>query len=388
MTLDRIIEKLRHWRRPWLGGSEPLEIHRAVLEAIEAEAVAVGGGRHVFPYDRVEVKLLAATPGESARLDAVAQEGWDLAREVRQRLAARGVRFPETLAVAVQVTEERGPEFGDRRYAVVCRKPAAPAPPGESGGDASADDGRPGTPGPPVPTASATPPLQTADGAASPLGSMPASGPGGRPTSGSLPRPAAGSRPLLRLTVVKGQAARPSYDLAAERIFLGRLEEVLDAAGRVMRRNDVAFLEEGELSHTVSREHARIAWDAATQSYWLRDEGSAAGTVIFRTGRSIEVSRHDRRGVRLETGDEVYLGRAALKAEIAPRQVAPKADPVAAAPPAAAAPQQKMEPPDTLAKAEPAGPDAERSAAANVADPAATIGVHPLPAPAPDGEGI
>jgi hypothetical protein len=29
------------------------------------------------------------------------------------------------------------------------------------------------------------------------------------------------------------------------------------------------------------------------------------------------VSRHDRRGVRLESGDEIYLGRAALKVEIA-----------------------------------------------------------------------
>jgi hypothetical protein len=28
------------------------------------------------------------------------------------------------------------------------------------------------------------------------------------------------------------------------------------------------------------------------------------------------VSRHDRRGVRLESGDEVYLGRAAIKVEI------------------------------------------------------------------------
>jgi len=43
------------------------------------------------------------------------------------------------------------------------------------------------------------------------------------------------------------------------------------------------------------------------------DEGSASGTLLFRAGRSIEVNRHDRRGVRLDTGDEIYLGRAALK---------------------------------------------------------------------------
>src|SRR5262249_41362214 len=67
---------------------------------------------------------------------------------------------------------------------------------------------------------------------------------------------------------------------------------------------------------TVSREHARIAWDPESSAYWVRDEGSASGTLLFRAGRSIEVSRHDRRGVRLETGDEVYLGRAAVRVEI------------------------------------------------------------------------
>jgi len=86
----------------------------------------------------------------------------------------------------------------------------------------------------------------------------------------------------------------------------------------VKRRNDIAFLEEGELNQTVSREHARIAWDPETQAFWLRDEGSASGTLLLRSGRSIEVSRHDRRGVRLQSGDEVYLGRAAVRVEIGP----------------------------------------------------------------------
>ena len=126
-------------------------------------------------------------------------------------------------------------------------------------------------------------------------------------------------RPALHLTVLKGQAVREAYDLDADRIYLGRLEEVLDTAGRVKRRNDVAFVEEGELNQTVSREHARIAWDPASHAFWLRDEGSASGTLLFRSGRSIEVSRHDRRGVKLEDGDEVYLGRAAVRVGIGTR---------------------------------------------------------------------
>jgi FHA domain len=258
MSIDRLIDKLRHWGRPWVAGTEPLEIHRALLEDVEAQVVAVGGGRRVFPFDRVEVKLLATTPEEVSRLHAIAREGWDLEREVRERLKGNGARFPEGLAILVEVTEQDGPEFGGRRYALAFRKT----------------------------------------------------------DQGEAELPARAVRPLLRLAVLKGKAVRDAYELAADRVYLGRLEEVLDAAGRIKRRNDVAFLEEGELEQTVSREHARIAWDPESSAFWLRDEGSASGTLLFRAGRSIEVSRHDRRGVRLESGDEIYLGRAALKVEI------------------------------------------------------------------------
>jgi FHA domain len=258
MSLDRMRDKLRHWARPWAAGSEPIEIHRALLEDVEAQVVAVGGGRRIFPFDRVEVKLLASSPQEASRLQAIAHGGWELQREIRERLQARGARCPDGLAVPVEVTEQGGPEFGRRRYALAFRNT-----------------------GPGVPETAA---------------------------------PAA--RPLLHLAVLKGKAVRDAYELPGERVFLGRLEEVLDASGRIKRRNDVAFLEEGEIEQTVSREHARIAWDPESRAFWLRDEGSASGTLLFRAGRAIEVSRHDRRGVRLEDGDEVYLGRAAVKVQI------------------------------------------------------------------------
>jgi pSer/pThr/pTyr-binding forkhead associated (FHA) protein len=266
--MSGIMDKLRHWGRPWAAGSEPVEIHRALLEDVDSQVVAIGGGRRVFPFDRVEVKLLAANPEEKTRLEAIVQNGWNLEREIRERLKAQGARVPEGLAVAVLVTEERTPDFGERHYALGFRKAE-------------------------IATTAATTPTDPESPSRS----------GARPSL----------RPALRLTIVKGQAVRESYDFNAERIYLGRLEEVVDTAGRVKRRNDVAFLEEGEHSQTVSREHARIAWDKESGAYWLRDEGSASGTLLFRAGRSIEVSRHDRRGVRLEDGDEVYLGRAAVR---------------------------------------------------------------------------
>ena len=113
--------------------------------------------------------------------------------------------------------------------------------------------------------------------------------------------------------MLKGTATQRVYVHEGPRVYLGRLEEVVDPDGRVRRRNDVAFLEVGEINSTVSREHARIAWDAESGGYWLRAEQNASGTRIYRGGRTIDVSAHDRRGVRLQSGDEVYLGRAAVK---------------------------------------------------------------------------
>jgi hypothetical protein len=258
MALNDLVGKFRRLMRPWETGTEPLEVRRAVLEEIEGRVVAVGGGRRVFPFNRIEVRLLAPDPQERALFEAVVREGWDLEREVRERLRTLDARFPPELAVEVSFTERGGPEFGDRRFRILCHRVEGVAP-------------------------------------------------------------EAPGRPALDLTVVQGKATRTVYTfLANDRITVGRLEEVLDADGRVKRRNDVAFLEEGEVSPTVSREHARIVWDEGEGEYRLRDDGSASGTRLLRDGRSLEVSGHDRRGVRLRSGDQVYFGRASVKVTLRP----------------------------------------------------------------------
>jgi hypothetical protein len=326
MTFERFVDKLRLWGRPWLAGTEPVELHRAILEEVDAQVVAVGGGRRVFPFDRVEVKLLAPTPEDAARLAAIAEAAWDLDREVAARLKAAGATVPPGLAVTLQVTEEDAPAFAGRHYAVAFRRAGAA---GKAAAAALVDAGDSTVDGPdddldPTETPTVRLPLTSpADaGKAPPAAAVEKPAPPVPPT----PSPAfarttplgASGRPPLRLSVLKGTAVRGTYELDGERVYLGRLDEVLDATGRVKRRNDVAFVEEGEINQTVSREHARIAWDADAGAWRLRDENSASGTLLFRAGRSIEVSRHDRRGIRLESGDEVYLGRAALRIEIGP----------------------------------------------------------------------
>jgi FHA domain-containing protein len=117
-----------------------------------------------------------------------------------------------------------------------------------------------------------------------------------------------------RLVVVRGKAERSEYVLEKARTNIGRMAELTDADHRVTRRNDVVF-DEGadEANGTVSRRHAHIRLEDG--EYRLCDDGSEFGTRVLRDGRSIEAPAGNRRGERLRSGDEIYLGRACLRFE-------------------------------------------------------------------------
>ncbi len=261
--MNDMMGKMRDLLKPWMKGTSPLEIRRAILDDVESRVIAVGEGKRIFPNSLLRVHLLVADAEERVRFEAVVREGWDLKREISERLADRGCPLPAGFDVEAAFDEETHPRFADRRFYVEYLNREAPAE----------DPARPAV------------------------------------LAGGTPD----SRPILELTVLKGTATQRVYEIEGTRAFLGRLEEVVDPDGRVRRRNDVAFLEAGEINSTVSREHARIAWDAESGGYWLRAEQNASGTRIYRGGSTIDVSSHDRRGVRLQPGDEILLGRAAVK---------------------------------------------------------------------------
>jgi pSer/pThr/pTyr-binding forkhead associated (FHA) protein len=131
---------------------------------------------------------------------------------------------------------------------------------------------------------------------------------------GTPPRAAQEPRrpPALKLTVLRGTAARPSYVFAQAVIRFGRSESPVDERGRV-RRNDVAFVEDDAPSRTVGRGHCEIRFDAETGQYRVFDERSANGTRIVRGGEVIEVPARDPLGVALAAGDELQLGQAAVR---------------------------------------------------------------------------
>jgi hypothetical protein len=279
--MDKLFEAVRRWTRPWPTGTEPMEIRRAVLDEVESRIVSAGGGKRVFPFNRVRIRLLAPGTREKDELEALVGDAWDLPAEVRERIAERGCPVPPDLDVNVEVTDQPSPAFADRRYRIDFERAERSA----------------GAAKPPAP---ALPTLISSAGTV------------------AMPAPSPESRPTLELTVLKGAATRKVYSFPAGRVHVGRMEEILDEEGRVRRRNDVAFQEEGEVNQTVSREHARILWDEASGELRLRAEPGASSTRIFREGRTIDVSGRDARGVKIQSGDEIYFGRASVKVTIRP----------------------------------------------------------------------
>lgn len=130
----------------------------------------------------------------------------------------------------------------------------------------------------------------------------------------SQEQPSEAKRPA-RLLVQKGIANATELPIDKPRVYVGREVDVYREGG-MRRRNDLAFMEDGEVTRSVSREHAHIDYDPTTGEYRLFNDrwyarGSDCGTRIVRHAVSLEVHR-DMRGARLEPGDEIHLGSAIL----------------------------------------------------------------------------
>ncbi len=275
--------------RPWQSGDSLLEMKRTVLDKALDEVVPIGEGKRLFPFGTVRVLMRPLDAAQEVQLRA------GLTHEFQDELSAalsRELKAAGTINhhVALDLELEapgRAPEDPTFEVSFLHEKilstdggsesPTAPVGPSEDELPAGGD----------------RPPLEMA-----PV--VPA-------------RPAA-----LQLTLVAGSAERSNYEFVADRIYLGRMRDVFDQHGRLRRRNHVAFGEDGEENATVSREHAQIRFNHDSFDYWLLDDRSAYGTRIFRDGRPIDVSSRDRRGIRIQSGDQIYLGRAVLEVQIDP----------------------------------------------------------------------
>lgn len=254
--VERAIEReFRKWTQKAFGpaqSDELLLVHRAILEEVESKIQTVLRGKQIFPYNHLLVRLISADATRREVFQAAFGQNRRLESDVRECLAGAGCELPAGFSVDI-ATAEDGPKIFEVLYEIrdVTSVAAAKAAP--------------------APT---------------------------------------------RVVVLRGKANHEWFALDRSRTNIGRLPELTDFRQRVIRRNDIVF-EEGadEANATVSRGHAHIRFDAGTGEYHIRDDGSEYGTRIFRDGRSIEVPAGGQRGERLNTGDEIYLGRACIRFE-------------------------------------------------------------------------
>lgn len=227
----------------------PLELLQASLDDLERRIQPAGRGRRVFPYDRIAVRI--AQPGaDPAAIEAVFGQ---LEPRLRERFAELRCEAPEIIDVSVSLVDPIG-DGTQPLLQVQC---------------SMTGDAREAAP---VPVAR-----------------------------------------TLKITVMKGQCTEREYVFEEPVISIGRTAEPADAFGQV-RHNHVAFLETRDgINETVGRAHARLQFDETSGRYHLFNESSSNPTSILRAGKTIRVAPRDPRGVRIESGDQLQLGRAVLR---------------------------------------------------------------------------
>ncbi|HZU24288.1 MAG TPA: FHA domain-containing protein [Bryobacteraceae bacterium] len=255
--LDKwIAGKVRGWTSRASGPAhsrELLEIRRDILEDVRDHIEPAGEGRSIFPFDSISIRVAGEDAERARYLEAAFGE--DMDHEIRELLAEAGCTIPATLGITVAAIEDPVLAFSEHPFDVYySRRGAAPA--------------------------AAKPP----------------------------------TRPDAKLTLIRGEAEPRELAISSNRVNLGRMKEVMGDKDGLRRRNDVAF---ADTETTVSREHAYIRYDTETGRFRLYDSGSQRGTSIFREGRRLEVPRGAAHGVQLHSGDEINLGAARLRFEVA-----------------------------------------------------------------------
>jgi hypothetical protein len=254
-TLARTVDRAaQQWSKS--GPRGPLEVLHGVLEAVDGRIEPAGRGTHVFPFTRIKVSVVAASPDARARLTGVLDAHPSLQERISARLRDAGCDVA-ALQVKIGFVSQADPTWICPEFHVDFTRGAAQELP------------------PPAPTPARD----------------------------------------IRLTVTNGTADKPAYALALDRINLGRCVEVRDHRNRLLRTNHVAFSDAaGAINDTVSRNHAHIDCPA-TGECRLYDDRSAHGTNIVRNGKTITVPAGPR-GVRLQNGDEIVLGEARLRVKM------------------------------------------------------------------------
>lgn len=243
---------------------QPLQVLDAIVDRAAEQIEPGARGKRLFPFNRIVAYVVAAGAPERARFEALADGPPSLQMRIHDRLISAGCDAADVQVRLIAVPRARRGWAAEDHHVTFERAAM----------DAAG----------PLPASAAQAPVA----------------------------------PRIELSVLSGSAERRAYAFTGGRIDIGRRSEVLDQAQRLLRRNDVAFVEdEAPVNRSVSRRHAHIAFIEGSGEYRVRDDGSSRGTAVVRHGRTIPVPQGSR-GVRLESGDELVLGEARLRVKIAP----------------------------------------------------------------------
>jgi hypothetical protein len=240
---------------------EPLELMHAIVDAAEREIQAGGRGTRVFPFNTIDVSIVAPSAHDRARFDTVVNGGTALRDRIADRLQAASCAVDDLEVNTSYVTRPQK-HWHDPQFAVAFSR-----------------------------VARETPEVDSAE--------------------------SAGIR--LEVTVIHGAADHRTYAFASDRIDFGRGGEVRSSHHGLIRTNHVAFLETpAEVNRSVSRQHAHIAYDPQSREFRLHDDNSVHGTRVVRKGRTVPVP-FGTRGVRLQPGDDIVLGEARVRVKFETR---------------------------------------------------------------------
>jgi hypothetical protein len=251
-TIDRAAQQ---WSKA--GPRGPLEVLHGVLEAVDDRVEPAGRGKQVFPFNKIKVSVVADSRDTRTRFAGVLDGNPTLQDRIITRLRDGGCDVASLQVRIVYVAQPDASWNAPEYHVDFDRGSIAELPPPEP------------------------PPARE-----------------------------------LKLTIVTGSADKPAYTLTLDRINLGRCAEVRDSRNHLIRTNDVVFADgAGTVNDTVSRRHAHIDYNDATDEFRLFDDRSAHGTSIVRKGKTVLVLAGSR-GVRLLSGDEIVLGEARLRIEL------------------------------------------------------------------------
>ncbi|HEV8130908.1 MAG TPA: FHA domain-containing protein [Acidobacteriota bacterium] len=256
-NVEKTIQKFIELQFGEEASREPLEVRREILEEVE-DKIRTTGGKRAFPFNAIVVSLFGADPESRAVLQAAFIDTGQIASDIHQLL--EGCEIPGELQIHVRIVGESKPELGQIdtagfhiHYSRRVQKE----------------------------------------------------------------KKKLAQVPSAFLTVLRGKAKRKNCKVNTPQTNIGRLREILDLSGRVVRRNDLAFLDlDDAVNSTVSRAHAHIYYESDTGGFRVSDDGSVYGTQLVRDGRTIEVPPGAHRGVKLRSGDKIHLGKVIVQFEI------------------------------------------------------------------------